>query len=117
MISVPRLRTAIRYLTCAHPPHKWKLSRWKCPACGDGPFLSLKRKDIMTRCFGCGANAVNLSVLSAVRKEFGSQLCAAHAYELPTYGTTLNFLPNNFGRFTDSEYMPDEVNGAVIKGI
>ena len=117
MVFLPRVRTAIRYLSRADPIHKWKLSRGRCPACGRRLFVSLKQSDFMTRCLSCGANAVNLSVISVIEKEFGALTGVAHAYELSTYGATHNYLRNNFGQFTASEYMPGKCKGAVINGV
>lgn len=117
MVFLPRARTAIKYLSRADPVHEWKLSRGRCPACGPRLFVSLKQSDFMTRCMSCGANAVNLSVISVIEKAFGASTRFAHAYELSTYGATHNYLRNNFDRFTTSEYMPTELKGAVIKGV
>ena len=42
----------------------------------------------MTRCLGCKANVVNLSLIPVVSGYFGSRAEKLHAYELSTYGST-----------------------------
>lgn len=117
MVFLPRARTAIKYLSRADPIYKWNLAHGRCPACAGRLFVSLKRSDFLTRCLSCGANTVNLSVISVIEKEFGALTGIAHAYELSTYGATHDYLRKNFRQFTDSEFMPGEVKGAVIKGV
>lgn len=117
IVFLPRVRTAIKYLSRADPIYKWRLSPGGCPACGRCSFISFKRSDFLTRCLSCGANTINLSVISVIEKEFGASAGIAHAYELSTYGATHDYLRKNFGQFTDSEFMPGEAKGAVIKGV
>lgn len=117
MVFLPRVRSAIRYLSSADPIHQWKLSHGRCPACGGRLFISLKPSDLLTRCLSCGATAINLSLIPVIEREFGGSRGVAHAYELSTYGATHDYLRSNFGQFTASEYMPGEVNGAAIKGV
>jgi len=114
---ISRLRSILRYLGWADPIYKWKLSRGNCPVCGASLFISLKPSDFLTRCLSCKGNAVSLSLIPVIKKQFGGRAKTAHAYELSTYGATLCYLKNNFGLVTVSEYMPDEVNGAVINGV
>jgi len=116
-LSSNRIRSATRYLSWADPVYKWKFSRGRCPACNAGLFISLKRSDFMTRCLSCKANVVNISLIPVIKKHFGESSKNAHAYELSTYGSTLNFLNDNFGQVTVSEYMPDEERGALVEGV
>lgn len=117
MVLLPRVRSAIRYLSWSDPVYKWKLSRACCPACGGRLFISLKRSDHLTRCLSCKANAINLSLIPIIARDFGPTAGAAHAYELSTFGATHDYLRKTFGRVTVSEYMPGEVKGAVIDGV
>lgn len=114
---LPRARSAIKYLSWSDPVYKWKLSRASCPACGGRFFISLSQSDFMTRCLSCRANAVNLSLIPVIKEQFGLSAGVAHAYELSTFGATHDYLHNSFGQVTVSEYMPDEVKGAVINGV
>jgi len=117
MVFLPRVRSAIRYLSWSDPVYKWKLSRATCPSCGARLFISLKPSDFLTRCLSCRANAVNLALIPVIESDFGPSARVAHAYELSTFGATHDYLHQRFEQVTVSEYMPGEVKGAVFNGV
>ena len=113
----PRLSSAARYLRGADAPHRWKLSRADCPLCGRSYFLSLRGDPFMTRCLSCKATATNLSLIPVIRKHFNDRYQGRVAYELSTYGSTLDWLRRNFDRVITSEFMAGQPLGKQVNGI
>ena len=112
-----RLKSAARYLSWSQPVWRWKFSIAYCPFCGKSLFVSLAPSPFMTRCMGCKANVTNLSLIPLISKHFGTGMKDAVAYELSTYGKTLDFLKANFCKVQTSEYFPDLKLGEIYNGI
>jgi SAM-dependent methyltransferase len=112
-----RLSSAARYLRGATAPHKWKLCRADCPLCDRSYFLSLRGDPFMTRCLSCRATATNLSLIPIIRKHFNDCYEGSVAYELSTYGSTLDWLRRNFDRVITSEFIPGQPLGRKVNGI
>ena len=112
----PRWRSAWRYLQWADSPFQWRFSKSLCQNCGGRYFLSLKPDAFMTRCLSCTANAVNLSLIPVIKKH-SSKSEVVTAWEMSTYGATLNFLKKNFSQVIQSEFFPDKNPGENVNGI
>ena len=111
-----RARSALRYLTMAGPLHSWRPMRSvePCVNCGSRQFFSLGGTAFLTRCLGCGANLVTLTVPQAIR-DIGGEV--GDAYELSCYGATFDWLKRNARSLSFSEFRPDMPLGANIDGI
>lgn len=79
--------------------------------------MSLAPSAFMTRCAKCRANITNLSLIPVIRRHFSGKMQDARAYELSTYGATLEFLKGNFKAVQTSEYFPNLKLGIVCDGI
>jgi SAM-dependent methyltransferase len=112
----PRLSSATRYLLGASPPYKWRLSLAECPLCRRSYFLSLRADPFMTRCLGCKATVTNLSLIPVIKHHFSNRYDGKVAYELSTYGSTLNWMKKNFSEVVTSEFVPDKPLGQLIDG-
>ena len=71
----------------------------------------------MTRCLRCRANITNLSLIPVIAKHFQNRGINCAAYELSTYGATLNYLKANFCEVVTSEYFPERELGVKHYGI
>ena len=111
-----RIRSALRYLARAAPPHAWRLSRSTCPNCAGTWFLSLRHDAFMTRCLRCHANATNLSLIPVIQSHQGSHRTDC-AWEMSTYGATLDYLRRNVAHVHCSEYFVHAAPGAFVDGI
>ncbi len=80
-------------------------------------FVSLAPSAFMTRCMKCKANITNLSLIPVIQLHFSGRMKDATAYELSTYGATLEFLKENFKAVQTSEYFPNLKLGIVCDGI
>lgn len=112
----PRLLAALRYLTWSDPIHKWRISRSSCPSCGGQYFISLRSDAFMTRCFSCGANGTNLSLIPVI-KDHTKKTPALTAWEMSTYGGTLNYLRKNIPEVIESEFFPGKTSGQLVNGV
>jgi SAM-dependent methyltransferase len=112
----PRWSSAARYLASASRPYKWRISRAECPLCNSSLFLSLRDDPFMTRCLGCKATVTNLSLIPIIKQHFNNRYDGKVAYELSTYGSTLNWLRKNFDNVTTSEFIPSKPLGQMIDG-
>ena len=113
----PRLTAAMRYLSWAGAPHLWRLAKAECPNCGNSVFISLRKDPFMTRCIKCTANVTNLSLIPVIRNHFAASGMEKVAYELSTYGSTLQWLNNNFKNVITSEFIPGEAFGECVNGV
>lgn len=111
-----RARSALRYLTMAEPLHKWRPMRSAepCVNCGTHQFFSLGGTAFLTRCLGCGANLVTLTVPQAIRDTCDT---VGDAYELSSYGATFDWLKRNARSLAFSEFRPGKPLGAMVDGI
>lgn len=112
-----RLTSVVRYLSWSAAPWKWRFSKADCCSCGKSVFLSLAPTPFMTRCVRCGANVTNLSLIPVITKRFGDKGKSCSAYELSTYGATLDYLRTHFGEVAASEYFPGLESGLEYQGI
>ncbi len=112
----PRYRAALRYLRRSDPLYKWRISSSACPNCSGKFFLSMRPDAFMTRCLRCGANVTNLSLIPVIKLHNTDHQIAC-AYEMSTYGATLNFLKGNFREVITSEYFPNKKPGEIVNGI
>jgi len=116
-MGIKRLTSVIRYLSWSAPLWKWRLSKADCPNCGKSVFLSLAPSPFMTRCLKCRANITNLSLIPVIEKHFQNSKINRVAYELSTYGATLDYLRRNFCEVVTSEYFPELELGTRHHGI
>lgn len=112
-----RLSTFANYLRRAEPIYRWKFSKDKCPRCGSSIFIALQKDPFMTRCLQCRANVTNLSLIPVIKDHFRGSFKGKRAYELSTYGSTLDWLRMHFERVDVSEYFPNRVRGEIVNGI
>lgn len=115
-ILSPRLQVTLKYLGDAHPFYKWRISRSSCPSCQGRFFISLRPDAFMTRCLSCGGNAINLSLIPVI-KIHQKKYDIVTAWEMSTYGSTLNFLKVNIKNVIESEFFADQTSGILIDGI
>jgi len=85
--------------------------------CGRRPFLSMGPTPLLTRCLSCAATVTNLSLIPVILEHFGDGASSKDAYELSTYGTTLNWLERHMRSTTKSEYFQDYPTGTMVEGI
>lgn len=71
----------------------------------------------MTRCLRCAANITNVSLIPIIKAHFRNDFSGKVAYELSTYGSTLQWLTRNFTRVITSEFIPGHANGALVDGV
>lgn len=116
-MGIKRLTSVMRYLSWSAPVWKWRLSKAHCPNCGKSVFLSLGPRPFMTRCLKCRANVINLSLIPVIAKLFEGRGMNCVAYELSTYGATLDYLRKNFGEVVTSEYFPEIELGKLHRGM
>lgn len=112
----PRLRAALRYLTWSDPIYSWRISRSSCPNCGGRYFLSLKNDAFMTRCLYCGANGTNLSLIPVIKNHM-KKTSTFTAWEMSTYGGTLEYLKKNVPDVIESEFFPGKTPGELVNGV
>lgn len=115
-ILTPRLASARRYLTFAEPLHRWRIAAGRCPSCGPTLFVAMRSNAFMTRCLRCRANAVTLALVPVMRQHFGERR-DVRAYELSTFGVSLDWMRRRFREVTTSEFFPREQRGALIEGV
>ena len=115
-LPIQRLRSAWHYIGEADNPLKWRLSRADCPNCGGRFFVSLKSDAFMTRCMSCTANAVNLALIPII-KSHDAEHPIESAWEMSTYGATLEYLRRNVPRVIQSEYFPEANPGDLVDGV
>jgi SAM-dependent methyltransferase len=70
----------------------------------------------MTRCLTCGANCTNMALIPVIQRHQRTGRIET-AYELSTYGATLQWLQRNIPQVTTSEYFPKAPLGAVVNGL
>ena len=116
-MGIKRLTSVLHYLYRSAPFWKWRLSQADCPNCGKSVFLSFAPSPFMTRCLRCRANITNLSLIPVIAKHFQNRGINCAAYELSTYGATLNYLKANFCEVVTSEYFPERELGVKHYGI
>jgi SAM-dependent methyltransferase len=113
-----RIASLATYLkNYADSPFRWRIGRGLCPVCGPAFFIALHPSGFMTRCLSCRSNITNLALIPVIQRHFGSAGTSKSAYELSTYGGTLNWLTRNFGQVTTSEYIPGSPFGQMVNGI
>jgi SAM-dependent methyltransferase len=114
-----RARSVLHYLSFGESVWKWRLRRLNggCPRCGGKNFLLLGRISFLTRCLRCSANLTNVSVIEAIKRTYAGTVEEADAYELSSYGATLEWLRAHARSITFSEYMPEHPFGQQVCGI
>jgi SAM-dependent methyltransferase len=85
--------------------------------CDRSYFLSLRGDPFMTRCLSCKATVTNLSLIPVIKRHFNHRYRGHVAYELSTYGSTLDWLKRNFDRVITSEFIPGQPLGQKVNGI
>ncbi len=105
MIS-PRLAAALRYLSFADRPHRWRVQGGTCPACGPTLFVCLRANAFMTRCVRCRANAVTLALIPVIERQFGARIGELDGYELSTFGASLHWMRRHIASVATSEFFP-----------
>lgn len=125
---IKRILSAKRYLSFADPVYRWRLGIGICPNCeqkkvfislSQGYLESVNSAPFMCRCLGCRSNIINVSLISVIKRVLYLHLQAKNliAWEMSTYGATLNFLKQNCAKVYQSEYYPSAKSGDVIDGI
>ncbi len=113
---LPRLHSAIKYLSWSDKPWKWKLIKATCPSCRKKIFISLGKTAFQLRCISCGANGTNLSLIPVI-EEHKSKIEVASVWEMSTYGATLNYLNKNFNSVVATEFNENHNSGEFVDGI
>ena len=117
-MNVKRLQAVYRHLSLyAEPVYKWRTSIGECPLCGRRPFLSMAPAPLMTRCLSCAATVTNLSLIPVIQEHLGDSASRKDAYELSTYGATLQWLEKHMRSTTKSEYFQDHPTGTMVEGV
>jgi SAM-dependent methyltransferase len=70
----------------------------------------------MTRCLSCIANVTNLSLIPVIR-EHGKAHQIEVAWEMSTYGATLEYLKRNVSCVFESEFFEGVASGSLVDGI
>lgn len=70
----------------------------------------------MTRCVSCGGNGINLSLIPVIRSHLEKHRILA-AWEMSTYGATLDFLKRSIAQVIESEFFPAHASGTMVEGI
>lgn len=70
----------------------------------------------MTRCLGCRANATNLSLIPVIKQHCRSHLVTA-AWEMSTYGATLDYLKRHVAQVYESEYFEGKQPGEIVDNV
>jgi hypothetical protein len=123
-----RFFSAIRYLSFTDSIWAWKFGTGKCPNCGVSLFISLKKADsysvldgpFMCRCLRCKSNIINSSLIPVITQHLQSNALQPEtlvAWEMSTYGATLQFLKGNFSKTYESEYFPGVPSGEMVDGV
>ena len=122
-----RIASAKRYLLMMDPFYKWKFKIYKCPYCNGKIFIQLKNNidvgdkcishlGFSFRCLNCKANLTNSALIKVIKKH-----CELYdiktAWEMSTYGVTLNYLFKNIKKVFSSEYYSDKKSGSYFNGI
>jgi len=115
-LSPQRVKNALHYISGADPIYKWRISSSVCPSCGGKRFISFRSDAFMTRCLNCFANGTNLSLIPVIinhKKKYK----ITDAYEMSTYGSTLDWMRRNIVNVTTSEFFPDKPFGKKFNGV
>jgi len=112
----PRWQAAARMLSWSDPLYKWRISKSLCPNCGGKYFLVMRPDAGMIRCLSCRANGTNLSLIPLINKHQKSHP-VREAWEMSTYGATLNFLRKHVEHVYESEYIEGKMSGEIVDGI
>lgn len=113
---LPRATSALKYLSRSDKPWEWKLIRSQCPNCKRGLFISLGKSAFQLRCIFCWANGTNLSLIPVIEK-YKSSKKVNSAWEMSTYGATLNYLNKNIREVFATEFFEDHQSGEMINGV
>jgi SAM-dependent methyltransferase len=70
----------------------------------------------MTRCLYCGANGTNLSLIPVIKNPMNSTPTFT-AWEMSTYGGTLEYLRKNVEVVIESEFFPGHPRGQPVDGV
>jgi len=128
MIKIlPRLLSARRYLSMMDPIYKWKIKRYRCLYCGGNFFIQLRNNikesdkcisqlGFSLRCLKCKANLTNSSLIKAIKKHI-SLYDVKTAWEMSTYGVTLEYLLKNINKVFTSEYFEGKESGSYFNDI
>lgn len=116
MLTILRIRSALRYLSWADPIYKWRIGQAVCPNCNGRYLISFKPDPFLTRCLKCSANITNLSLIPVINKHI-DETKVSDCWEMSTYGATLTFLKANFEHVVESEYFSDKDPGSIVDGI
>ena len=111
-----RLGSVYKYLKASGPVMKWRLSNSHCPNCHGKYFLSLDSNAFMTRCLKCSANVTNLSVIPVIEAHRENHAIET-AWEMSTYGATLDYLKKNITHVYESEYFPGSESGQFVNNV
>lgn len=116
-LNIARISSIVRYIFWSDAPYKWKLCKGDCPLCGPTTFLSLKKDPFLTRCLKCKANITNLSLIPVIKNHFKGIYQGKKAYELSSYGSTLEWLKKYFDEVVYSEYFANLPSRKYYNGI
>ena len=116
-LNIARISSIVRYIFWSDAPYKWKLCKGDCPLCEPTTFLSLKKDPFLTRCLKCKANITNLSLIPVIKNHFKGIYQGKKAYELSSYGSTLEWLKKYFDEVVYSEYFANLPSRKYYNGI
>ncbi len=127
MKILPRVSSGIRYLSMMDPIYNWRIKKYKCPYCSGNFFIQL-RKNIKTsdncisdlgfsfRCLKCKANLTNTALIPVIKKH-QDLFDVKTAWEMSTYGATLEYLEKNIKKVFSSEYYEGHESGSFLDGM
>jgi SAM-dependent methyltransferase len=112
MAELRRWRRALDLLD----PRALAIRRERCPICGGGWQVRLKRDELGVRCTRCGASAVSQSLAAVIRARWPT-LRGVNAYELSASGPIVSMLQRGGAMLTVSEFDPAVASGTVSNGV
>jgi SAM-dependent methyltransferase len=115
-VSLQEIAHRLRRAAAIAEPGALALRPFRCPLCGPGLLLRLRRDAIGVRCLRCGASAITLAmaaVLLAERPGFRQD----RIYELSARGPLFEFLRREARSLAFSEYFDDVAPGAWRDGV
>lgn len=92
----------------------WRVSFDYCPLCCKNVyFISFCRTALETRCISCRNTCINLAMIPVI----DSILPVEYAYEMSSYGGTLEFLRKKVDCIVTSEFYPNYDLGSYFNGV
>lgn len=113
-MNISRMRNALAWaVNRSQGPVRLRPGR--CPSCGPTLFIGRGVSPISFRCISCLATITALGVVELIRRlPIGQSGCA---WEMATYGATLDYLRRWGGKVIDSEFFSGVPSGTYHNGV